>query len=36
MTLCLDPKHAEAAVLVVERDALYDAGAHPYQRARWM
>jgi hypothetical protein len=26
MTLCLDPKHAEAAVVVVERDALYDAG----------
>ena len=26
MTLCLDPKHAEAAVVVVEGDALYDAG----------
>jgi hypothetical protein len=26
MTLCLDAKHAEAAVVVEEGDALYDAG----------
>jgi len=26
MPFCLDPKHAEAAVVVVEGDALYDAG----------
>ena len=26
MTLCLDAKHAETAVIVVKGDALYDAG----------
>ena len=26
MTFCLDPKHTESAVVVVEGDALHDAG----------